>query len=138
MLGVGLPELVLIAGVALVVVGPERLPRVMRELGRWYGQLRRAADELRRAFTLEADRQDASERYKQLQERRKKAQESRKRAEEERKLATGAVAQTAEPVQAAAPTGDPTTGPTEEGAVVPNDVPPDEPHPRTTSTTGEA
>ena len=34
MLGVGLPELVLIAGVALVVVGPERLPRLMRELGR--------------------------------------------------------------------------------------------------------
>lgn len=132
MLGVGLPELVLIAGVALVVVGPERLPRVMRELGRWYGQLRRAADELRRAFTLEADRQDATERYKQLQERRKKAQEARKKAEEERKLATGAVPQDGSPAP------DPTTAPTDEGAVVPNDIPPDEPHPGPAPTTGEA
>jgi sec-independent protein translocase protein TatB len=134
MLGVGLPELVLIAGVALVVVGPERLPRLMRELGRWYGQLRRAADELRRAFTLEADRQDAAERYKQLQERRRKAQEARKKAEEERKLTTGAVAQDSAPAPAPAP--DPVTGPTEEGAVVPNDIPPDAPHPG--PTTGEA
>jgi len=126
MLGVGLPELILIAGVALVVVGPERLPRVMRELGRIYGQLRRAADELRRAFTLEADRQDAAERYKQLQERRRKAQEARKKAEEERKLATGAVAQ--DEARAAA---EPPTGPTEEeAAVAPNDIDPDAPHPR--------
>ncbi len=52
MLGVGWTEMIVIAGVALVVVGPERLPKVMRELGKWYGQLRRAADDLRRAFTL--------------------------------------------------------------------------------------
>jgi len=134
MLGVGLPELILIAGVALVVVGPERLPRVMRELGRIYGQLRRAADELRRAFTLEADRQDAAERYKQLQERRRKAQEARKKAEEERQLATGAVAQDEQPAPPPSPAaGDPTTAPTDEGAAVPNDIPPDAPHPRETA-----
>ncbi len=134
MLGIGLPELILIAGVALVVVGPERLPRVMREVGRWYGQLRRAADELRRAFTLEADRQDAAERYKQLQERRKKAQEARKKAEEERKLTTGAVAQDEQPAAAPPAPHDPATAPTDEGAAVANDGPPDAPHPSATPT----
>ena len=46
MLSIGLTEILLIAAVAILVVGPDRLPRVMRQLGRWYGQLRRAADEL--------------------------------------------------------------------------------------------
>jgi sec-independent protein translocase protein TatB len=88
-LSIGLSEMVLIAVVALLVVGPERLPRLMRELGKRYGQLRRAADELRRAFVLEADRQDAEERMAQLRERRKAAEAARQRAAE----ATGAVAQ---------------------------------------------
>lgn len=92
MLSIGLSEMVLIAIVALLVVGPERLPRLMRELGKRYGQLRRAADELRRAFVLEADRQDAEERMAQLRERRKAAEAARQRAAE----ATGGVAQ-AEP-----------------------------------------
>jgi sec-independent protein translocase protein TatB len=133
MLGVGWTEMIVIAGVALVVVGPERLPKVMRELGKWYGQLRRAADDLRRAFTLEADRQDATERYKELQERRRKAQEARKKADEERQLASGTVAQDATPSPAPVPdaaeevTAD-ETGPT------PNDIPPDAPAQKRTGT----
>ena len=125
MLVVGWTEMIVIAGVALVVVGPERLPKVMRELGKWYGQLRRAADDLRRAFTLEADRQDASERYKELQERRKKAQEARKKAEEERQLATGTVAQDSTPAPALVEPAD-EAAPDDEGPT-PNDIPPDAP-----------
>ena len=133
MLGVGWTEMIVIAGVALVVVGPERLPKVMRELGKWYGQLRRAADDLRRAFTLEADRQDASERYKELQERRKKAQEARKKAEEERQLATGAVAQDSTPAPAPVEAADEVTDQDDEGPT-PNDVPPDAPAEKRTGT----
>ncbi|MEN0063253.1 MAG: twin-arginine translocase TatA/TatE family subunit [Myxococcota bacterium] len=76
MLNVGIFELLLIAGIALMVVGPEQLPKLFRSAGRWYGQARRAADELRRAFVLEADRQDAAERYRLLQERRQKRAEA--------------------------------------------------------------
>ena len=80
MLSIGITEIVFIALVAILVVGPERLPKVMRQLGRWYGQLRRAADDLRRAFVLEADRQDAEDRYSKLRERREKAKAARERA----------------------------------------------------------
>ncbi len=83
MLSIGMFELVVVALVALVFVGPERLPMVMREMGRMYGRLRRAADELRRAFVLEADRQDAEDRYDKLKERRKKAAETRRKAQED-------------------------------------------------------
>lgn len=90
MLGVGFTELVVIGLVALVVIGPEELPRLMRQAGRWYGQVRRTADELRRAFMLEADRQEAAERYEKLQERRRQIVEERARA-----TASGAAAQPA-------------------------------------------
>ncbi len=82
MLSIGLSEILLIGVVVLLVVGPDRLPRLMRTAGRTYGQLRRAADDLRRAFVLEADRQDAEERMDALRERRRRATEARRRAQE--------------------------------------------------------
>ena len=75
MLSIGFTEIAVIVAVALIVVGPERLPREIRRLGRMYGQMRRAADELRRAFVLEADRQDAEERMERLRERRRQIAE---------------------------------------------------------------
>ena len=58
MFSMGWSEILLIGLVLLVFVGPDRLPLVLRSAGRIFGQLRRAADELRRAFVLEADRQE--------------------------------------------------------------------------------
>ena len=102
MLGLGIGEILLIAAVLLVVVGPEGLPQVFRTLGRIYGQLRRASDEMRRAFVLEADRQDAETRMEDLAARRKKAEEVRKKAMTE--AGSGTVAQTDRlPVPKAAP-----------------------------------
>lgn len=43
MFDIGWAELFLIAAVALVVLGPNELPVVMRKLGRWAGALRRQA-----------------------------------------------------------------------------------------------
>ncbi len=45
MFGIGLPELLLIMVLALLIVGPQRLPEVARMIGRAYGQLRRASEE---------------------------------------------------------------------------------------------
>jgi len=80
MLSLGFWEIVVIGSLLLVVVGPERLPKVMRFLGKQYGMVRRAADEMRRAFVLEADRQDAEDRYKALQDRREAAKSAREAA----------------------------------------------------------
>jgi len=46
MFEVGFWELVLIFGIGLVVLGPERLPKVAAQLGRWAGQARRMARNL--------------------------------------------------------------------------------------------
>ncbi|HZU07421.1 MAG TPA: Sec-independent protein translocase protein TatB [Chloroflexota bacterium] len=48
--GIGLGELLLILVLALVVIGPERLPEVARQLGRMLAELRREADQLTAEF----------------------------------------------------------------------------------------
>ena len=55
MFGIGPEELVLLLIIALIVLGPERMPKVARDIGRVVGDLRRTSDELREEF-LNADK----------------------------------------------------------------------------------
>ena len=56
MFGIGMPELLLILGVALIVLGPKKLPELARALGKGMAEFRRATDELRDEFRqLERD-----------------------------------------------------------------------------------
>lgn len=41
MSGIGFSELIILFVIGLIVLGPERLPRVANQLGRWIGQARR-------------------------------------------------------------------------------------------------
>lgn len=43
-------ELLLVAIVALVVIGPKDLPRVLRVIGQWVGKARRVAAQFRSGF----------------------------------------------------------------------------------------
>ena len=55
MFGIGTGELLLIAFIALLVLGPERMPQLMRDVGKAMGDLRKTSDELQQEF-LNADR----------------------------------------------------------------------------------
>ncbi|MCB9665565.1 MAG: twin-arginine translocase subunit TatB [Alphaproteobacteria bacterium] len=119
MFGLGLGELLLIGVVALLVVGPEHIPPLMRDIGRFVGQMRRAADDLRRAFVLEADRMDEEDRLRKLKARREQADAARKEAEAQ----TGGLAQPAPEVAAGAP-ADAQTGGLAQPAPDDSEVPP--------------
>lgn len=69
-LNIGLGELLVVGVLVLVFVGPDRLPELMRFLGKHYGRLRRASDDLRRAFQMEVDKQDADRRAEEIRRRR--------------------------------------------------------------------
>ena len=53
MFGFGFTEILLILTVALLVLGPEKLPETARQLGRFVANLRSAMDGLRDEFDLE-------------------------------------------------------------------------------------
>lgn len=48
--GIGLPELIFIAIIALIVLGPERLPGTMREIAKMWGYVRNLSRELTAQF----------------------------------------------------------------------------------------
>ena len=47
MFGIGLPEMIIIAAVALVFIGPDKLPGVLRSLGKGLVELKRATSDVR-------------------------------------------------------------------------------------------
>ncbi|MCX6126966.1 MAG: twin-arginine translocase TatA/TatE family subunit [Proteobacteria bacterium] len=49
-MGIGLLELVVIAVAALVLLGPQKLPEVLKQLGKFYVQLRRTSNEFKSAL----------------------------------------------------------------------------------------
>src|SRR4029453_12530888 len=55
MFGIGMTELIVILGVALIVFGPTRLPELARSLGRAMNEFRRASTDLRQTFREAVD-----------------------------------------------------------------------------------
>lgn len=53
MFEVGFTEIILILGIALLVLGPEKLPRLANQVGRWAGRARAMARQLRQQLDEE-------------------------------------------------------------------------------------
>ncbi|MFP5350721.1 MAG: Sec-independent protein translocase protein TatB [Gammaproteobacteria bacterium] len=68
MFDVGFSELVLIALLALIVLGPKRLPEVARTAGRWLGRLRRFMNDVKQDLDKELHSAELTELRKLKQE----------------------------------------------------------------------
>ncbi len=77
MFGIGMPELLLILVVALLVLGPKRLPEVARSLGRGMAEFRRASSELRHSLNAPPEEPSEKERSKAGPEPEKQAKPER-------------------------------------------------------------
>jgi len=59
MFGIGLPELILIMAVALIVVGPDKLPELAKSLGKGIVELKKAASSLKESLNEEDEKTPA-------------------------------------------------------------------------------
>ena len=59
--GIGLPELAVIAAIALLVFGPKRLPEMGRSLGRTLRGFQSASQEFEKAFKVGLQTEDVEE-----------------------------------------------------------------------------
>jgi len=55
MFGIGFPELILLLAIALIALGPEKLPQIARLLGKSLHEIRKAAEEVRASVEKEVD-----------------------------------------------------------------------------------
>ena len=64
---VGATELIVLAAVALIVVGPKDLPVLMRKIGQWVGKMRGLASEFRASFDEMARQSELDELRKEVE-----------------------------------------------------------------------
>lgn len=58
MFGLGMPEILLILAIALIVIGPAKLPELAKTLGRAMGEFKRSAQDFKRSIDMETTLQD--------------------------------------------------------------------------------
>lgn len=66
MFGIGMPELIVILAVALIVIGPKKLPELAKSLGRALGEFKRAANDLKESIYIDDEIKDVKNTIKNL------------------------------------------------------------------------
>ncbi|MDT8272690.1 MAG: twin-arginine translocase TatA/TatE family subunit [Desulfomonilia bacterium] len=87
MFGIGGQELILILLVALIVLGPKKLPDIAKTLGKAIGQFQRASNDLRKEFetTSESNHPSHSPRYPEEVVQKREAENASQEAAPEQK-----------------------------------------------------
>ena len=66
MFGIGMPELILILAVALVVLGPKKLPELARSLGRGLAELKKTTSDLKQNIDLGDDLKQVQQDFQEV------------------------------------------------------------------------
>ena len=67
MFGIGMPEMLLILAVALIVIGPKKLPDLAKSLGRAMGEFKKATSEIKQSIGVDADFKEVKETFTDIQ-----------------------------------------------------------------------
>lgn len=76
MFGIGMTEMMLIAALALIVLGPQKLPELARSLGKGLAEFKRATSDLKSTIDLEVQADDERHNMKVKAKEEQKATEN--------------------------------------------------------------
>jgi sec-independent protein translocase protein TatB len=63
MFGIGMPELILILAIALIVIGPKKLPDLAKSLGRAMREFKKATNEFKETLQIDEDLTDVKKAF---------------------------------------------------------------------------
>ena len=63
MFGIGMPEMLLILAIALIVIGPKKLPDLAKSLGRALREFKKATSELKESIELDSELKDVKKSF---------------------------------------------------------------------------
>jgi len=66
MFGIGMPEMLLILAIALIVIGPKKLPDLAKSLGRAFAEFKRATAELKESFEIDSELKDIKTTFNEM------------------------------------------------------------------------
>ena len=67
MFGIGMPEMLLILAVALIVIGPKKLPDLAKSLGKAMGEFKKATSEIKQSIGSDTDFKEVKESFTDIQ-----------------------------------------------------------------------
>ena len=73
MFGIGMPEMILILAIALIVIGPKKLPDLAKSLGRAMREFKKATNEFKETIQLDSDLSDVKKAFNDINEDVKEA-----------------------------------------------------------------
>ena len=63
MFGIGMPEMILILAIALIVIGPKKLPDLAKSLGRAMNEFKKATREIKESIDIDNDLKDVKQSF---------------------------------------------------------------------------
>lgn len=84
MFGVGGPELLIICVVALIVIGPKKLPEMLRSLGKGVAEFKRVGNDVKTTLDDEVSKAETEARKREVDEEmaRRKAEKAKQEADD--------------------------------------------------------
>ena len=99
MFGIGMPEMILILAVALIVIGPKKLPDLAKSLGRALGEFKRATTDLKDSIESETQIGDVKNAFKDINKDIKSAYDPTRLKADSATTAASAEKSSAQPAQ---------------------------------------